>query len=179
MTRALITVELLPNDMSGEMLLHCLDRTIAERMAGMSYTVARKSDFVAGRDLMQGCELAISGVRAASPPPLPTNPDEDRWGIYLCPRRMEFVLNKEVRMALSTVLIAIANQGTPVGIFLQTITSTEVPEEIALTLYDHMETARSQLITECLPPQHVPVLEGFTSAIGEAYGLAFGDTRVH
>lgn len=178
MAHATITVEVLPDDTAGERLLHFLHETLSEHCGGIAYSVVRKESFKIGRSFDEGVALTVEGVRATGKSA--NSSGAGRWAVYLSPRKMEFLSDGEVQTTLSTVLMAIALGGRPVGIFLQTITlqNTDVPEPVVSTLYHRMEEARSRHIRHVVSKNDAEMLQGFTEAIGAAYERAFSP-RAH
>lgn len=177
MRTAIVTVELLPNDTSGDRLMQSLDVALSEYCADIPCSVKRKQDFPIPKSLDEGIEMAING--ACRGKPVTGQPVDRNWDIYLSPRRMEFVLDNRVQLSLSTVLMVMAMGRKPVGIFLQTITDSQVPEAVGFTLYHRMEGARRRHITYAIPEHDAFTLENFTEAVGEAYKIAFSPHYKH
>jgi hypothetical protein len=174
MTRALITVELLPNDTSGERLMQTLDATLAEQCHGLSCSLVRRPDFPVGKTFDDGVELAVRNVVNAMPPLSADHPNERRWGVYLSPRRMEFFVNQQaIEHQVNGVVTAVALDGTPVAIFLHTIAIGEVREEIAEALEAKMWNARERLILKTVSPAEGDTIDRLIGAVSAAYRLTF------
>lgn len=169
-----VTVEVLPNDIPVERMMTSLSSALSECSDHRFRLTKRQlthvpSDFDAGIDTIMRQALTQSASE-----------DPDFMSIYLSPRRLDFVSeNKRTGLSLYAVLMAFAQDGKPVGIFLQTISEHRVPCNIQRALETVMRNAQNRLLNHGADITDAAIVENFVSAVALAYKRAFTRGSTH
>lgn len=92
--------------------------------------------------------------------------------LYVAPRRLEFIAPDRSVVPINGVILAVASDKKPVGLFVQTIAQKQLPEAIKYTLTTYVTDARARLLHPVSPLQK-ETSDRLVHAVKRGYELAF------